>query len=134
VRSILILGIITSSLSACRADHVPVSANCPKVLAGWITPKDGRPHLVASNHVSFQGDQVLWNGERVSRSKVREYAAAASKTHPPFMIEFDPARASSCRLATAIRDDINEVVACGESANCGQGSKIDWDSAPDNWP
>lgn len=95
---------ICAALTACGEEQV--SSECPKVLKGWTTPKDGLdPHGI---HVTVS----LSGGSRLR---------LAPTLAPVAHVLFDPRAADTCRRAEQVRNEIDQLADCRGKGLCGQG-------------
>ncbi|HYI49005.1 MAG TPA: hypothetical protein VEX35_11140 [Allosphingosinicella sp.] len=115
-------GAAALALCLLTADHPPAAPSaCPGPRPGWLTPRDGLPHLTVVNRLRVtRGNRLEWNRVPVTRDTVRGYLGLVGNMRPlPFTI-LAPDRDADCAFLEAIRDDMAAELPCNEGG-CGEG-------------
>ena len=123
---ILSLCAVSCSDDAKRLAH----GECPTLLPGWTKPSQGRSAFNTMNVITFSGTGIIWNGQPIPNSKLKELLLLARSTDPVPITVLDTSGAPDCDTATELQNVIDEAADCRGDGHCGLGTRKDWKNAP----
>lgn len=119
--------ILPVALLLAGCDRVTTYAEgCGPLPNNWITPRQGRGILSNLNVISVSADKaVTWNGEKISRDKLRSYLEFAKAMTPPLVtqVKFDPKL--DCDTVAQLRQEIAQKLDCSYGL-CAEGHGRWW--------
>jgi hypothetical protein len=122
MKQIVLLLAVYLSVAACSDEGDLRNSKCPSLLPGWKALGSDIVHSIQWNKVEIGQSGITWNGVPVDKSELEKYLNITRDLNPTPLVIFDPAGASSCQIASKIRDTVDNAADCNSKSACFQGN------------
>ena len=122
MKQISLLVVAHLSRAACSNEADVRDSTCPSLLPGWKALGSDIVHSIQWNKVEIAQSGITWNGVPVDESELEKYLHITRDLNPTPLVIFDPTGASSCQIASKIRDTVDNAADCNSKSACFQGN------------